>query len=184
MIGTVATEKVKPYSNNPRMHNISEIKRSIENFGFRVPIVVDKDYVIITGHGRWQAARELQLAEIPVIVAADLDDERVTEYRIADNKVAELSGWNINSLEQELREIVDLTKMAGFQPHEIALLLEDLNTAGFATYSEEDIQKIERERESYFSDRVDAIQDDYLTLECEACGEKFSTSYRVVRDFY
>ena len=87
---------IVPYENNPR-HNedaVLGVKKSIEQFGFNVPIVVDTNLVIITGHTRLKAAIELGITQVPIIVATHLTDEQVQAYRIADNRVAENSKWD------------------------------------------------------------------------------------------
>lgn len=97
-------EKIKPYENNPRFNDkaVDAVAASIENFGFKVPIVVDKYNVIVTGHTRLKAAQKLGLAQVPVIVADDLSEEKIKAFRLADNKVSEIAEWNFNLLEQEL----------------------------------------------------------------------------------
>ena len=97
-------EKIKPYENNPRFNDkaVDAVAASIENFGFKVPIVVDKYNVIVTGHTRLKAAQKLGLAQVPVIVADDLSEEKIRAFRLADNKVSEIAEWNFNLLEQEL----------------------------------------------------------------------------------
>lgn len=85
-------DKIKPYDKNFKLHNphqVSKIAKSIQEFGFDVPIVVDKDGVIIKGHGRRMAAIELGMESVPVIVREDLTADQVRLARIADNKVAE-----------------------------------------------------------------------------------------------
>lgn len=101
------TEKLKPYENNPRFNDkaVDAVAKSIENFGFKVPIVVDKHNVIVTGHTRLKAAQKLGLAQVPVIVADDLTPEKIKAFRLADNKVAELAEWDFQKLEQELAGI-------------------------------------------------------------------------------
>lgn len=99
-----------PYENNPR-HNEDAVKyvaASIKEFGFKVPIVVDKDNVIIAGHTRLLAAIDLGLDEVPTILADDLTEEQVKAYRLADNKVSEQSVWDILALDEELEDIKDL----------------------------------------------------------------------------
>ena len=82
--------EIKPYENNPRdnARAISKVAESIRQFGFKVPIIVDKDNVLITGHTRYLASQELGLEEVPVIVAEDLTEEKVKAFRLADNKVS------------------------------------------------------------------------------------------------
>lgn len=101
---------LKPYPNNPRKneHAIEPVANSIREFGFKQPIVVDKDNMIIAGHTRLLAARELGLTEVPVIVADDLTPEQVKAYRLADNKTGELAGWDFEQLDIELGDIADI----------------------------------------------------------------------------
>lgn len=88
--------KIKPYKKNPRNNKkaVKYVAKSIEEFGFRSPIIVDKNHVIICGHTRYSAAKKLGLTDVPVIVADDLTDEQVKAYRLADNKVSEKATWD------------------------------------------------------------------------------------------
>jgi len=106
---------IKPYGKNPRINDASVeyVANSIREFGFRQPIVVDKDMVIIAGHTRWKASKELGLKEVPVIIADDLTEEQVKAYRLADNKAGESSLWDYDQLDMELAEIMDID-MADF----------------------------------------------------------------------
>lgn len=101
------TEKLKPYENNPRINDkaVDAVAKSIENFGFKVPIVVDKLNVIVAGHTRLKAAQKLNLVQVPVIVADDLTEEQIKAFRLADNKVSELAEWDFAKLEEELNGI-------------------------------------------------------------------------------
>lgn len=98
---------IRPYQKNPRDNDeaVEAVAASIREFGFKVPIIVDKDLVIIAGHTRLKAAELLKLKQVPVIVANDLNNEQVKAFRLVDNRVAELSGWNMEMLEEELKEI-------------------------------------------------------------------------------
>lgn len=100
-------EKLKPYENNPRFNEkaVDAVAKSIENFGFKVPIVIDKFNVIVAGHTRLKAAQKLNLAQVPVIVADDLTEEQIKAFRLADNKVSELAEWDFAKLEEELKNI-------------------------------------------------------------------------------
>ena len=84
-------EDLIPYENNPRINDdaVEYVKNSIKEFGFKVPIVIDKNNVIVAGHTRYKACKELGIKEIPCIVADDLTDEQVKAFRLADNKVSE-----------------------------------------------------------------------------------------------
>ena len=96
--------KVKPYERNPRKNEaaVNATANSIREFGWRAPITVDKDGVIISGHTRLLAAKQLNLKEVPVYVAADLTPQQVKAYRIADNATAELATWDEDLLAMEL----------------------------------------------------------------------------------
>jgi hypothetical protein len=97
-------ENVKPYELNPRLNDaaVDAVIVSIREFGWRQPIVVDADGVIIVGHTRWKAAKKMGLATVPVHVASDLPPEKVKAYRIADNQTADLSDWDMDKLPAEL----------------------------------------------------------------------------------
>lgn len=104
---------VKPYDNNPRNNEdaVQYVVNSIKEFGFKVPLVIDKDGVIVAGHTRWLASRELGIEEVPCIIADDLTDEQVKAFRLADNKVSEAAGWDWIKLDKELEELnLDMTK--------------------------------------------------------------------------
>lgn len=113
----ISVSEVKPYEQNPR-NNAEAVKyvaRSIEAYGFKQPIVVDKDNVIIAGHTRWLAAKSIGMKDIPAIIADDLSEEEVKQYRLVDNKVAELSTWDFGLLEEELADIDIDMSLFGFE---------------------------------------------------------------------
>ena len=99
-----------PYEKNPRKNDqsVDKVANSIKEFGFKVPIVVDKNNIIVCGHTRYKAAKKLKLAVVPCVVADDLTDEQIKAYRLADNKVAELAEWDIDLLGEELDGIFDI----------------------------------------------------------------------------
>lgn len=101
---------LKPYENNPRINDnaIEYVANSIQEFGFKVPIVVDKDEVIVAGHTRYKACKRLGIENIPCIVADDLTEEQIKAFRLADNKVSESSQWDFNLLDIELNSIHDI----------------------------------------------------------------------------
>lgn len=98
-----------PYEKNPRKNDdaVKYVKASIKEFGFKVPIVIDKDNVIVAGHTRYKAAKDLKMDEVPCIVADDLTEEQVKAFRLADNKVSEKAEWDFNLLSVELEELFD-----------------------------------------------------------------------------
>lgn len=99
--------EIKPYENNPRKNEeaVDEVASSIKAFGFKNPIIVDKDMVIIAGHTRLKAALKLGLTMVPVIVASDLNPDQANALRLADNKTAEIAKWDKKKLEEELKQI-------------------------------------------------------------------------------
>ncbi len=123
-----AIDDIRPYERNPRINDqaVDAVAASLDEFGFRQPIVVDADGVIIAGHTRWKAARKLGLAKVPVHVATDLTPEQVRAYRIADNKLGELADWDLEILPIELAELreggFDMDLLA-FDEEELANLL-------------------------------------------------------------
>jgi len=98
---------VKPYKQNPRLNDqaVDAVAASIREFGWRQPIVVDGQNIIVAGHTRWKAAQKLGLEKVPVHVAADLTPERARAYRLADNRLAELAEWNMDLLPIELKDL-------------------------------------------------------------------------------
>lgn len=103
-------EEIKMYENNPRNNDgaVEYVANSIKEFGFKVPIVLDKNNVIVAGHTRYKAAKLLKITEIPCIIANDLSDDQVKAFRLIDNKAAELASWDIDLLNIELENIKDI----------------------------------------------------------------------------
>jgi len=126
----MALEEIKPYEKNPRRneHAVDGVAKSIKEFGFKVPIVVDKDKIIVTGHTRYKASQKLGLSKVPVIIADDLSKEQIKAYRLADNKVSEKSIWDTDLLREELMGIsnIDMGEFDFYIPEELDLDLEDL----------------------------------------------------------
>jgi DNA modification methylase len=121
--------EIKPYPGNPRVNDdaVEAVAASIREFGFRQPIVVDTEGVIIVGHTRYKAALKLGLEKAPVHVAKDLTPEQIKAYRIADNKTNELSDWNYDLLPIELGELQGMNYdlgLLGFDQDELAKLLD------------------------------------------------------------
>ena len=119
-----------PYVNNPRNNDgeaVARVASSIAEFGFKSPIIVDKDNIIVAGHTRYKAAKMLNLDKVPVIKADDLTPTQIKAYRIADNKVAEYASWDNCLLSIEIEELRDLEfdlDLTGFEDFEIESLLE------------------------------------------------------------
>jgi DNA modification methylase len=127
--------QVKPYEKNPRKNEgaIDAVAKSIREFGFRVPIVVDGEGVIIAGHTRLKAAEQLGLSEVPVHVARELSPDQVKALRIADNKLHELSSWDMELLPIELADLQGVNfdlSLLGFSAEDMAALLAPAETEG------------------------------------------------------
>ena len=108
-IVTKSLHELTPYDKNARKNDkaVPLVAKSIEQFGFKVPIVIDRNNVIVCGHTRYKAAHALGIEEVPCIVADDLTDQQIKAYRLADNKVAEVSKWDKGILSLEMNEIFD-----------------------------------------------------------------------------
>jgi ParB-like chromosome segregation protein Spo0J len=100
-------DELIPYENNPRIndHAVEYVASSIKEFGFKNPIIIDKDNIIIAGHTRLKACEKLGIKKVPTIMADDLTEDQIKAFRIADNKVAEFSNWDLGKLELELEDI-------------------------------------------------------------------------------
>lgn len=103
----MAVKDLIPYANNPRNNEqaVDTVAKSIKEFGFTNPIVVDSDNVVINGHTRLLAAEKLGLEKVPVIRKEDLTPEQVKAFRLVDNKTSELSGWDFEKLDAEIAEL-------------------------------------------------------------------------------
>ena len=145
--------EVRPYEKNPRKNAeaVKYVKASIEKFGFKQPIVIDSNRVIICGHTRLEAAKSLGMAEVPCIVADDLTDAQVKALRLADNKVAEFSEWEMNLLGEELGELSEISDI-------------DMGDFGF----DDNLDKIGDEEENGTEEKgVNLSETFQIIVECE-----------------
>ena len=133
-IEKVKIGKVKPYNNNPRDISkaaIEKVTLSIKEFGFQQPIVVNKNNIIIAGHTRLEAAKQLKLKEVPVVVAKNLSDNQAKAYRLMDNRSGQESNWDKKLLELELSLLNDENinlDLTGFDEVELNNLIADEKT--------------------------------------------------------
>lgn len=106
-IKEIAIKEIIPYKNNPRKNDnaVETVAKSIFDFGFKNPILIDKNNVIVCGHTRYKAAKKLKFKTVPCIIADDLTDEQIKQFRIVDNKSAELAEWEIEKLMRELDDL-------------------------------------------------------------------------------
>lgn len=105
-----ALNEIIPYENNPRKNDeaVKYVAESIKQFGFKIPIIIDKDNIIVAGHTRLKAAEFLGLSEVPCIVADDLSEEQIKAFRLADNKVGEIAEWDEELLQIEFDDIINI----------------------------------------------------------------------------
>lgn len=146
----LSIDKIIPYENNPRFNDnaVDAVAESIKEYGFKVPLIVDKYNVIVTGHTRFKACIKLGMSKIPVVRADDLTDEQVTAFRLVDNKVAEFAEWDIEKLEIELDGIVDI----------------DMSRFGFKRFDDVNIDNL-------FGDE-EKEEKKPKTVKCPCCGEQ------------
>lgn len=106
----ISVDSLTPYINNPRKNDqaVDKVAASIAEFGFKVPIVIDKTNVIVTGHTRYKAAQKLNMQQVPCILADDLTDAQIKAFRLADNRVAEEAEWDMDRLQIELEGLKEL----------------------------------------------------------------------------
>lgn len=134
--------ELKPYENNPRVNDyaVKKVMESIKEFGFNNPILVDEDMVIIAGHTRREASILAGLDKVPYIVASHLTPEKVRAYRIADNKLAELSTWDEDLLRAELWDLQEAEfnlEVLGFTEMDLTKLFEEKDEKKEKTVKEE-----------------------------------------------
>ena len=151
-IKMVPLAAITPYENNPRRNAdaVKYVRKSIEQFGFKVPMVLDAQNVIVCGHTRFLAAQEIGMEEVPCVYADDLSEEQIKAFRLADNKTAEMSVWDFEKLEIEMQEIgIDMTDFGFHDTDFDERALDDLFT---------DAPKKEKEPKK---------------IQCPHCGEWF-----------
>ena len=144
----VAIDQVIPYARNPRIntHAIEKVAASIKEFGFRQPIVTDKEMVIVVGHVRYEAAKRLGLKKVPVHVATELKAEQIKAYRITDNRVGEESEWDKALLQLEITELNDAAfdaELLGFNAEELKEIQASLDELadGFGDDEDDNIEE-------------------------------------------
>lgn len=175
---------IQPYEHNPRKNEdaVQYVANSIREFGFKVPIVVDKNNVIVAGHTRYLACEELGIETVPCIVADDLTDEQIRAYRIADNKVADKATWDTNLLGEELNFLIEDFDMTdfGFGEFEITMLTEDMRADA---YDDDLISEYTENADDYLKARRIIItykdEQEEEWLKNLLCQEELKVSYSV-----
>ena len=131
-VQSISLADLKPYETNPRRNDgaVDAVANSIRKFGFRVPLVIDADNVIVCGHTRYKAAQKLGLESVPCVIADDLSPEQIKAFRLADNKPVELASWDFEKLDYEL------VALSGLNLESISLNMADF---GFIMHDNTDI---------------------------------------------
>ena len=135
-ITDVKIDDITPYHDNPRVNTdaINVVKKSLSEFGFQQPLVLDKNNVIIVGHTRFAAAKELGFENVPCYVADNLSEDKIKAYRIMDNKSAEYASWNYGLLTKEMTDLLEQDydlSFTGFTDEELSDLGLDINLDDF-----------------------------------------------------
>lgn len=140
-----------PYINNPRNNDeaVDHVAASIREFGFRIPVIIDQQNVIVAGHTRVKAAQKLGIETVPVIKIEDLSPAQLKAFRIADNKTAEFSAWDWEKLDVELQELKEMNFDFDF---------------GFDSKNNLDI-------DNYFEQNENDKEKESKTITCPKCGE-------------
>lgn len=155
--------EIKPYDKNPRKNDdaVDYVANSIREFGFNVPVVIDKKNVIVAGHTRYKAAKKLGIEDIPCIIASDLTAKQVKAFRLVDNKTQELSSWDYAKLIEELTGLIDDIDMTQF---------------AFAPVgnNEEDGPEATQDLDEGEELSLDDFSDETFNCTCPCCGFKFN----------
>ena len=166
------TDEIVPYENNPRLNDeaVEPVANSIKQFGFKVPIIVDSSNIIVAGHTRLKAAKQLGMDKVPCIVADDLTEEQIRAFRLVDNKVSELADWDYEKLEEELNNIVKNGEVN----------IDSLIRLGFESDLNIDDKEVEEVLDDFFEDveiepehnlsSKSKNNEKYIT--CPKCGER------------
>lgn len=156
-IEKISIDKIKPYENNAKLHppeQIEQIKKSIKEFGNNDPIAIDENNVIIEGHGRYKALKELGFKEIEVIRLSHLNEQQKKAYILAHNKLTMNTGFDFNMLSLELDSINDF----------------DMSDFGFGIDFEKENQRISENKEL----DTNEFNDEQFDLECSRCGFRWN----------
>lgn len=166
--------EIKPYVFNPRKNKrgIDMVKKSIEKYGFKVPIIVDKNNEIVAGHTRYQAAKLLKLEKVPCVVADNLTDKQIKEFRIAENRTHELSIWDTEMLSLEMKDLdlefldIDIKELLKVDKYKVE------NIFGHKYKSEDDIR---------LNDNVETKEDKHITDTTTNHSVKYGDIYQLGR---
>ncbi len=172
--------ELEPYINNPRKNDSSVdfLVNSINEFGFRVPIIIDTKNVIISGHTRFKAAKKIGMKDVPCIVATDLSEKQITAFRIIDNKVSEHSKWDIDKLLYEMDfDNIDFTNY-GFLDLEIKAIQTGVGNLDFEPTLQPQFSGLEITNEEIEKRAIELAnkmvrEQKIIKVQCPHCDEEF-----------
>lgn len=149
-VKNVSVKDIIPYENNPRKNEdaVQVVMNSIREFGIKQPLVIDENNVIVVGHTRFAAAKKLGYTEVPCVIASDLTEDQINAYRIADNRTAEYSSWDVELLNNQLANILTV----------------DMEMFGFDLNADEQVKKKEEEKGEVPFTEVLGEEHNYLVL--------------------
>jgi hypothetical protein len=175
-IETLPLAVVKPYWRNPRDNTkaVEIVAQSITDYGFNVPLVVDKEYVILAGHTRYKALQQLGITEVQVVVV-DLPAQKAKEFRIADNKTSEVGEWDMPKLMMELKEISDLPRIQDYFPNlDIQSVVDSLPKNTTRDVLPSDIDNRTKLLASDYTTRNTQEMRGFIPMLCPDCGYEYS----------
>lgn len=144
--------------------------------------MVDENYEIVAGHTRYKALQQLGIDRAPCVILSDVPPEKIREYRIADNKVAEIAEWDMASLIPELRALADPSAMQQFfEDVNLSDLLAETAGAGFKPPDQGAIERLQTKMDGRFEQDSKDRQADYIDFPCPHCGETFALSLYELR---
>ena len=171
-------EDINPYFRNPRKNKeaVDAVATAISHYGYNVPIVVDKEGVIIAGHVRYQACLLLGMEELDCVVL-DISEKKAREFRIVDNKIGEFTKWDEEALLIEMR---DFGEDVDLNAYLIDINLDDVIAGSlgidYESPTQENIDAEQKEKERHFEKLAEQAFDDKVEILCPCCGEIFYVS--------
>lgn len=182
-IQRVKISKVKPYWRNARNNTetIKLIKESVSKYGFNGTILVDKNYVIITGHARYSALVQLGFEEVPVEIST-LNEQHTKEYRILDNKISEKTDWVTEELMMEIREIGNIEHMQKFFNVDLGSWLDVSVGITAEDVTEKDVNRVQENLENQFKGKVEQTLDNMIEITCPHCLETIEVGQKQLED--
>ena len=182
-IVNIPIRKIKPYWRNARKNTetIKLIKESVTRFGFNGTILLDKDYTIINGHGRFAALVQLGWEVIPCEIS-NLNEKDTKALRIIDNKISEKTEWSVDELMMEIREIGEIEQMQKYFNVDLHQWLDVSVGVTVNDVTESDVEKFKGNQETQFTDRVNSNIENMIEITCPHCLETIEVGQKQLED--